>query len=78
MRVCGLAAMAAGHAERQKEESLAASAWPLRPVLWDGSARRGVGRPAHYSLYMHMYRQYDFASQLACTCVLRSCARGFF
>ena len=32
--------MAAGHAERQKEESLAAAAaWTLGPVLWERSQR---------------------------------------
>ena len=51
----------------QKEESLAAAAaWPLGPVLWERSQRRWA-RPAP------MYR-----ICLACTCVLRSCARGFF
>ena len=35
LQTSGLAAMAAGHAERQKEESLAAAAWPLGPVLWE-------------------------------------------
>ena len=87
LQTSGLAAMAAGHAERQKEvrlalgpvlwersqrsqkeESLAAAAaaWPLGPVLWERSQRRWA-RPAP------MYR-----ICLACTCVLRSCARGFF
>ena len=32
LQTSGLAAMAAGHAERQKEKSLAADAWPLGPL----------------------------------------------
>ena len=85
LQTSGLAAMAAGHAERQKEvrlalgpvlwersqrsqkeESLAAAAaWPLGPVLWERSQRRWAAS-AHVRIC------------LACTCVLRSCARGFF
>ena len=62
LQTSGLAAMAAGHAERQKEESLAAAvAW-----LSCGSARRRGGRGQRPCIC------------LACTCVLRTCARGFF
>ena len=32
LQTSGLAAMAAGHAERQKEKSLAADVWPLGPL----------------------------------------------
>ena len=118
MRVCGLAAMAAGHAERQKEESLAAaSAWPLGPVLWERSQRSQkeeslaaaaaawpLGRvlwersqrsqkeeslaaaaawPLGPVLWERSQRRWArpapmYRICLACTCVLRSCARGFF
>ena len=93
LQTSGLAAMAAGHAERQKEESLAAaSAWPLGPVLWERSQRSqkeeslaaAAAWPLGPVLVGALAEAVGAASApmyricLACTCVLRSCARGFF
>mgnify|MGYP007042680414 CR=1 FL=1 len=92
LQTSGLAAMAAGHAERQKEESLAAaSAWPLGPVLWERSQRSqkeeslaaAAAWPLGPVLWERSQRRWArpapmYRICLACTCVLRSCARGFF
>ena len=92
LQTSGLAAMAAGHAERQKEESLAAaSAWPLGPVLWERSQRSqkeeslaaAAAWPLGPVLWERSQRRWARPANmyricLACTCVLRSCARGFF
>ena len=112
LQTSGLAAMAAGHAERQKEvrlalgpvlwersqrsqkeESLAAAAasWPLGPVLWERSQRSqkeeslaaAAAWPLGPVLWERSQRRWArpapmYRICLACTCVLRSCARGFF
>mgnify|MGYP007071509103 CR=1 FL=1 len=91
LQTSGLAAMAAGHAERQKEVRLAAAAWPLGPVLWERSQRSqkeeslaaAAAWPLGPVLWERSQRRWArpapmYRICLACTCVLRSCARGFF
>ena len=95
LQTSGLAAMAAGHAERQKEVRLAAAAWPLGPVLWERSQRSQkeeslaaaaaacAAWPLGPVLWERSQRRWArpapmYRICLACTCVLRSCARGFF
>ena len=92
LQTSGLAAMAAGHAERQKEVRLAAAAWPLGPVLWERSQRSqkeeslaaaAAAWPLGPVLWERSQRRWArpapmYPICLACTCVLRSCARGFF
>ena len=91
LQISGLAAMAAGHAERQKEVRLAAAAWPLGPVLWERSQRSqkeeslaaAAAWPLGPVLWERSQRRWArpapmYRICLACTCVLRSCARGFF
>ena len=115
LQTSGLAAMAAGHAERQKEVRLAAAAWPLGPVLWERSQRSqkeeslaaaaaawplgpvlwersqrsqkeeslaaAAAWPLGPVLWERSQRRWArpapmYRICLACTCVLRSCARG--
>ena len=91
LQTSGLAAMAAGHAERQKEVRLAAAAWPPGPVLWERSQRSqkeeslaaAAAWPLGPVLWERSQRRWArpapmYRICLACTCVLRSCARGFF
>ena len=91
LQTSGLAAMAAGHAERQKEVRLAAAAWPLGPVVWERSQRSqkeeslaaAAAWPLGPVLWERSQRRWArpapmYRICLACTCVLRSCARGFF
>ena len=91
LQTSGLAAMAAGHAERQKEVRLAAAVWPLGPVLWERSQRSqkeeslaaAAAWPLGPVLWERSQRRWArpapmYRICLACTCVLRSCARGFF
>ena len=91
LQTSGLAAMAAGHAERQKEVRLAAAAWPLGPVLWERSQRSqkeeslaaAAAWPLGPVLWERSQRRWArpapmYRICLACTCVLRSCVRDFF
>ena len=92
LQTSGLAAMAAGHAERQKEVRLAAAAWLLGPFLWERSQRSqkeesmaaaAAAWPLGPVLWERSQRRWArpapmYRICLACTCVLRSCARGFF